>query len=72
MLFRFLGFSQLTFNDQSTNLGTIAETFEIKGDVFVKNNTTKKIFLMRADADKGVKVYSSKKDTKKKRLKKYK
>lgn len=61
MLFRFLGFSQLTFNDQNTNLGTIAETFEIKGDVFVKNNTTKKIFLMRADADKGVKVYSSKK-----------
>ena len=61
MLFRFLSFSQLTFNDQNTNLGTIAETFEIKGDVFVKNNTAKKIFLMRADADKGVKVYSSKK-----------
>lgn len=61
MLFRFLSFAQLTFNDQNTNLGTIAETFEIKGDIIVKNTIAKKVFLMRADADKGVKVYTSKK-----------
>lgn len=61
MLICFLSFSQLTFTEQNTNLGTITETFEIKGDVLVKNNTSKKIFLMRADSDKGIKVYSSKK-----------
>ncbi|MEI8135795.1 MAG: VWA domain-containing protein [Bacteroidota bacterium] len=57
----YLSFSQLTFNNQVTDLGNITEAFEIKGDVLVKNNTDKKVFLMRADADKGIKVYTSKK-----------
>ncbi|MBA2611073.1 MAG: VWA domain-containing protein [Bacteroidetes bacterium] len=53
--------AQLQFTEQNTNLGTIAETYEIKGDVLVKNTTTKKVFLMRADADKGIKVFTTKK-----------
>lgn len=57
----YLGFSQLSFKDLITDLGTIAETYEIKGDVVVSNTTSKKVFLMRADADKGVKIYTSKK-----------
>ncbi len=52
---------QLQFNRQDTELGSIAEAYEIKGDVIVKNNSDKKIFLMRADADKGVKIFTSKK-----------
>ncbi|MDP3555724.1 MAG: VWA domain-containing protein [Bacteroidota bacterium] len=56
-----LSYAQLSFINQSTDLGTINEAYEIEGDVLVKNNSAKKIFLMRADADKGVKVYTSKK-----------
>lgn len=53
--------SQITFNNQNIELGAITEAYEIKGDVIVKNESAKKIFLMRADADVGVKVYTSKK-----------
>lgn len=53
--------AQLIFNEQNTELGSIAEAYEIKGDVLVKNASEKKVFLMRADADKGVKVFTSKK-----------
>lgn len=47
--------------EQNIDLGTIPEASEIKGDVILKNLSLKKIFLMRADADNGVKVYTSKK-----------
>jgi len=57
----FISSAQLQFNKQDTDLGIIAEAYEIKGDILVNNNSGKKVFLMRADADKGVKVYSSKK-----------
>lgn len=49
------------FYEQNINLGVIPEAGEIKGDVILKNKSEKKIFLMRADADQGVKVYTSKK-----------
>lgn len=53
--------AQLSFSDKATNLGKIAEAYEIKGDIVIKNNGAKKAFLMRADADRGVKVFASKK-----------
>lgn len=56
-----LCFGQLQFSNQETDLGTIAEASEIKGDIVLKNGSEKKVFLMRADADKGIKVYVSKK-----------
>lgn len=52
--------AQLVYERQ-TDLGTIAEAGEIKGDLVLKNNSDKKLFLMRADADREVKVYASKK-----------
>ncbi len=61
IFFSLISKAQLQFNQQNTDLGDIKEAYEIKGDVLVKNNTGKKVFLMRADADRGVKVYSSKK-----------
>ncbi len=63
ILFFFSGFcnAQLNFTDRETDLGIIAEAYEIKGDVIIKNASDKKIFLMRADADNGVKVFASKK-----------
>lgn len=45
----------------STNLGSIAQASEIKGDVIIRNSGTKKIFLLRADAEPGLKVFASKK-----------
>ncbi|MBA3663084.1 MAG: VWA domain-containing protein [Bacteroidetes bacterium] len=56
-----LGYGQLTFSDQNPDLGVIPEAYEIKGDVIIKNESEKKIFLLRADADKGIKVFASKK-----------
>jgi Mg-chelatase subunit ChlD len=53
--------AQLVFSDKDTDLGAIAEAYEIKGDVIIKNESDKKIFLLRADADKGIKVFASKK-----------
>ncbi|MDI1356562.1 MAG: VWA domain-containing protein [bacterium] len=45
----------------NTNLGVIASASEIKGDVIVANSGTTKLFLLRADADPGLKVFASKK-----------
>jgi Mg-chelatase subunit ChlD len=53
--------AQLSFDQQNIELGPIAEAYEIKGDVILQNKSEKKIFLMRADAEAGVKVYTSKK-----------
>lgn len=53
--------AQLTFSEKNIDLGFIKEAYEIKGDVVVTNTSSRKIFLMRADADRGVKVYTSKK-----------
>lgn len=53
--------AQLSFLNKDTDLGTIAEAYEIKGDVIIKNESDKKIFLLRADADKDLKVFASKK-----------
>ncbi len=61
ILCSFSGNAQLLFNNTITSLGTIAEAAEIKGDVVVTNASSKKIYLLRADADQGVKVYASKK-----------
>lgn len=53
--------AQLSFQNQRTDLGTIAEAYEIKGDIIIKNSGPKKAFLLRADADKDLKVFASKK-----------
>lgn len=53
--------AQLRFSEKDIDLGAIKEAYEIKGDLVLTNTSTKKIFLMRADADRGVKIYTSKK-----------
>jgi len=53
--------AQLSFLNKDTDLGTIAEAYEIKGDIILKNEGDKKLFLLRADADKDLKVFASKK-----------
>jgi Mg-chelatase subunit ChlD len=61
ILFSSITKSQITFSEETIDLGTIEEASEIKGDIIISNTTEKKIFLMRADADRGVKIYTSKK-----------
>ncbi|MBL7933337.1 MAG: VWA domain-containing protein [Bacteroidia bacterium] len=53
--------SQIQFSEQNIDLGQIQEAYEIRGDIILHNTSGKKIFLMRADAERGVKVYTSKK-----------
>lgn len=43
------------------SLGDIAEAYEIKGYTVVQNSGTTKLYLMRADAEYGVKIQASKK-----------
>src|SRR4051794_37151555 len=52
--------AQLLFNN-TVDLGIITEAYEIRGDITLSNPTSKKIFLLRADAENGLKVYTSKK-----------
>lgn len=56
----FLSRSQLNYNNASLQLGNIAEANEILGDIVIQNNSNKKMFLMRADAENGLKVFASK------------
>jgi Mg-chelatase subunit ChlD len=53
--------AQLSFSEKHINLGDIGEASEIKGDLVISNNTASKIYLLRADADRGVKVFTSRK-----------
>ncbi|MBK9285974.1 MAG: VWA domain-containing protein [Sphingobacteriaceae bacterium] len=53
--------AQLAFNASHLKLGEIKEAFEISGDLILKNTADKKIYLLRADADNGVKILASKK-----------
>ncbi len=53
--------AQLVFSNREIELGTIPEAYEIRGNVVVRNTLSSKIFLLRADAETGVKIYTSKK-----------
>ena len=53
--------AQLRFNENELQLGEIKEAYEISGDIVLRNTADKKIFLLRADAEKGLKVFASKK-----------
>lgn len=54
-------FAQLEFDEAELQLGEIKEAFELSGDIVLKNTAEKKIFLLRADAEKGLKIFASKK-----------
>ncbi|MES2679167.1 MAG: VWA domain-containing protein [Bacteroidota bacterium] len=53
--------AQIRFSEKEINLATIPEAYEIRGDVILTNASAAKIYLLRADAEKGVKIYTSKK-----------
>jgi Mg-chelatase subunit ChlD len=59
-LFYFLSPAQLGYDYNGLQLGNIAEANEIIGDIVLRNNSGKKVYLMRADAENGVKVFTSK------------
>ncbi len=51
---------QITFSEQHIDLGQLGTVSEIKGDVVINNSGKEKIHLLRASADEGVLVYTSK------------
>ncbi len=53
--------AQLSFSPENVSLGEITEAYEIKADIIVSNQGTSKIFLLKADCDKDIKVHTSKK-----------
>jgi Mg-chelatase subunit ChlD len=57
----FSGFAQIEFSSRTVELGTIKEAYEIKADIIIKNTGTKKLYLLKADGEKGIKVFASKK-----------
>ena len=67
-LFHFLTFfltfglnAQIEFSATSIDLGNIESAYEIKADLIIKNTGTKNLYLLKADCDRGVKVFTSKK-----------
>lgn len=53
--------AQLSFTPENVVLGDVSEAYEIRADIIVSNTGVGKVFLLKADCDKGVKVYTSKK-----------
>lgn len=53
--------SQLQFSEKQIDLGTIPEAYEISGSIIIKNTSSAKIYLMRADAEYGLKIFTTKK-----------
>lgn len=65
LILSFLNFnilhSQIEFSSTSVDLGDIDAAYEIKADIVITNSGSKKLFLLKADSDKGVKIFTSKK-----------
>lgn len=54
-------FAQVEFSSKTVDLGDIEEAYEIKADIVITNTGARKLYLLKADSDKGVKIYTSKK-----------
>lgn len=54
-------FSQIDFSTKTVELGNVKEAYEIRADIVVKNTGVKKLYLLKADGEKGIKVFTSKK-----------
>jgi Mg-chelatase subunit ChlD len=61
ILFPFCLQAQLAISNQITDLGLIKDAYEITGDVVLKNIGAKNIYLLRADSEYGMKIFTSKK-----------
>jgi Mg-chelatase subunit ChlD len=57
----FLCFTQIEFSSRTIELGSVKEAYEIRADIIVKNTGSKKLYLLKADGEKGIKVFTSKK-----------
>lgn len=54
-------FSQIDFSTKTVELGNVKEAYEIRADIVVKNTGAKKLYLLKTDGEKGIKVFTSKK-----------
>lgn len=53
--------AQIEFSQTNINLGEIKDAYEIKADVIIKNTGAKNLYLLKADGERGIKVFTSKK-----------
>jgi Mg-chelatase subunit ChlD len=60
-LLPFFSLSQINFSTKTVELGNVKEAYEIRADIVVKNTGAKKLYLLKADGEKGIKVFTSKK-----------
>jgi hypothetical protein len=56
--------AQLSYSARLLDMGEIEEAFEIKAEIIIQNNGPKNHFLLKADAESDVKVFTSKKTLK--------
>ena len=61
LLLQFEFNAQIEFASTSIDLGEINEACEIKADFIIRNTGSKNLYLLKADCDRGVKVFTSKK-----------
>lgn len=63
-LFNFISFSQnslIGIDERDKDIGTQENIYKIKADYILQNNQTKKLYLLRADAQKGITIRAAKK-----------
>ena len=52
--------AQVTFSQNDINLGNVGSVYEIRGDIIVTNKGEERVHLLRAKAETGVTVFTSK------------
>lgn len=52
---------QIEFSKNTVDLGEIKDAYQIKADIIIRNTGQKKLFLLKADCESGIAVFTSKK-----------
>lgn len=66
-LFNFISFSQnslIGIDERDKDIGSQENIYKIKADYIIQNNQTKNLYLLRADAQKGITIRAAKKTIK--------
>ena len=56
--------SLVSIDEQNKDIGTVDQIYKVKADFIITNNQTKNLYLLRADAEKGITIQTSKKTIK--------
>ncbi len=56
--------SLVGIDEQNKDIGTVEQIYKVKADFIITNNQSKNLYLLRADAEKGITIQTSKKTIK--------